>query len=189
MNRNICVFCASSTKVPKVYFDSAVRLGELIAKSGDCLVFGGTKVGLMEAVADSVRKNGGRVVGVVPETLHKMKIGYQEADELIMTRDLYERKSVMAVRSDAFVALAGGIGTLDELSEIIALKQLHYHQKPVVMIDTNGFYHDLVRFFDRMMKEDFAYPGFEDMFTVVNDPEGAYKYIDTYRVPEIPERL
>lgn len=189
MNRNICVYCASSTKVPEIYFKAAEKLGELIGKCGDNLVFGGTKVGLMEAVADAVRKNKGRVIGVVPESLHKMNIGYHQADELILTRDLYERKAVMAVKADAFVALAGGIGTLDEISEAIALKQLHYHQKPVVIIDTNKFYHDLLRFFDRMIKEDFAYPGFEELYAVVNDAEAAYQYIDSCRVAEIPERL
>lgn len=189
MNRNICVYCASSTKVPEEYFKTARKFGELIAKNGDNLVFGGTKVGLMEAVADAVRRNKGRVIGVVPESLHKMNIGYHQADELILTRDLYERKAVMAVKADAFVALAGGIGTLDELSEAIALKQLHYHQKPVVIIDTNRFYHDLLRFFDRMMREDFAYPGFEDLYAVVNDPEEAYRFIEKYHVAEIPEKL
>jgi uncharacterized protein (TIGR00730 family) len=143
----------------------------------------------MRAVADAVRKNGGRVIGVVPETLSKMNIGYRDADELIRTEDLFERKATMAAKADAFVALAGGIGTLDEISEAISLKQLHYHQKPVVIIDTNRFYHDLLRFFDRMIREDFAYRGFEDLYAVVNDAEEAYRYIENYRIPEIPAKL
>jgi cytokinin riboside 5'-monophosphate phosphoribohydrolase len=186
MDRKVCVYCSSSKKVPEIYFDAAKALGTMIAAKGDSLVFGGTRVGLMEAVADAVKKNGGRVVGVVPETLHRQNIGYQAADELIRTKDMYDRKAVMAVRADAFIALAGGIGTLDEISEAIALKQLHYHNKPVVIINTNRFYHDLLRFFDRMVKEEFAYPGFEELYCVVDDAEAAYRYIERYKVAEIP---
>lgn len=189
MDRKICVYCASSTKVPKEYFREAEELGKLIASHGDSLVFGGTRVGLMEAVADTVKKNGGHVTGVVPEALHRQNIGYQEADELIRTRDMYERKAMMAVRADAFVALAGGIGTLDEISEAIANKQLHYHNKPVVFINTNKFYHELLSFFERMIREEFAYPGFEELYYVAGDAADAYRYIEKYRVPEIPARF
>jgi uncharacterized protein (TIGR00730 family) len=186
MDRKICVYCSSSRKVPPVYFQAAEELGKLIADSGDALVFGGTKVGLMEAVADTVRKKGGRVIGVVPEALHSQNIGYLDAHELIRTKDMYDRKAIMAVRADAFIALAGGIGTLDEISEAIALKQLHYHNKPVVIINTNRFYHDLLCFFDKMVREEFAYPGFEDLYHVADDVTDAYRYIDQYRVTEIP---
>lgn len=139
MNKVICVYASSSNLIDRKYFDIASQLGEAIARNGDTLLFGGGVRGLMGAAATAVHRHNGRVVGIIPEALNQKGVVYETCDELIVTKSLRERKAIMDERSDAFIALPGGFGTLEELLEIITLKQLKYHNKPIVILNFDGF--------------------------------------------------
>ncbi len=161
---SICVFCSSSDALDAVYFDAAAALGAEIARRGCTLVYGGGKWGLMGAVARAVHTAEGRVVGVIPESL--MAQAYADADELIHTPDMRARKAAMEARADAFIGLPGGFGTLEELLEIITLKQLGFHTKPIVLLNVAGFYDSLLAMFEQMYRHRFANPAFNQLYHV-----------------------
>ena len=177
--RNVCVFCSSSSTPDPVYFDAARELGLAVARSGRTLVYGGTDEGLMKAVSSAAHEAGGRVVGVIPEFL----IGRagKVCDERIVVKDLMSRKSEMEARSDAFIALPGGIGTLDETFDVLALKQLHAHDKPVVLVNVDGFYDPLIAMFDSFAAKGFVRRGCLALYHVADGPKSAMDYLD--RVP------
>ncbi len=140
MPLNVCVFCSSSDVIEPTYFAAASELGTALASRRDTLIYGGTNVGLMGAVARAVHQHGGRVVGVIPSFIAGRGLAYSPADELIVTRDMRERKARMEERADVFVALPGGFGTLEEMLEIVTLKQLQQHTKAVIFLNVDGFY-------------------------------------------------
>ena len=156
MPKSICVFCSSSNEVDRAYFDLAEHLGRRIAYDGYELVWGGGDIGLMGALASAAQKHGGKVTGVIPDSLADREIAYREADELIVTPDMRQRKQIMEQRAGAFIALPGGLGTLEELLEIVTLKLLGYHDKPVVLINADGFYDQLLAFIDHLYAQRFA---------------------------------
>lgn len=178
---NICVFCSSSDAVDKKYFTAANKLGAEMVKHGYSLVYGGANRGLMQAIADAVIKAGGRVTGVIPKALHDYGISKTGLDELIITEDMRKRKSVMEEKSGAFIFLPGGIGTLEEAMEIMTLKQLHYHEKPLVFLNTGGFYKKLLALFKLMEKENFIKKDLYKMFYMAKDEKAAVRYIKKYR--------
>jgi len=188
MNKVICVYSSSSNMIDKTYFDIASELGKTIALKKDILLFGGGMVGLMGATATSVHKMGGKVIGVIPEALNQKGIVYETCDELIVTKDMRERKSVMDARSDAFIALPGGYGTLEELLEIITLKQLKYHNKPVVILNHNHFFDFLLKQFDSIIENNFAKPESGLLYHVTSDVGEALDYIDTYKPHEFKNK-
>lgn len=177
MNKTICVFCSSSDKIDSGFVDEAEKLGRLIADNGYSLVYGGATNGLMGTLAKTVHSNGAKVIGVIPEMLKDKEFAYEKADELIVTVDMRDRKTIMEQRSDAFIALPGGFGTLEELLEIVTLKLLKYHNKPVVIINTNDFYNPLINLFDHIIKERFAKPASAANYKVVSSSEEAFSYI------------
>ncbi len=181
MNKKICVYCSSSDAVDKSFFETAVALGALIVQNNCSLVYGGTDVGLMGALARSVTDHGGRVVGVIPESIHRKGMAYQLADELIVTKDLRERKAVMEAHADALVALPGGFGTLEEILEMLTLKQLQLHCKPVIFINTNHFYDPLMKFFDSLSRKKFAKRDHQNLYYLAPSPESIFPYIREYR--------
>ncbi len=183
MNRVICVYSSSSNLVDKKYFDMAEELGTAIAKSGDIFLYGGGVIGLMGASAKAARAAGGRVIGVIPERLNIKGVVYECCDELIEAPGLRERKSVMDSRSDAFIALPGGFGTLEELMEMITLKQLKYHAKPIVILNAGGFYDHLVELFDTFVQNNFVHGEYRDLYFITENVEEAIRYIDGY-VPQ-----
>lgn len=152
------------------------------------LVFGGTSVGLMGAVARSTHKHGGRVLGVLPGFMRARGIAYTSADELIITADMRERKATMESRSDAFLALPGGFGTLEEMIEIITLKQLRQHSKPVVFLDIDNFYRPLQRLFEHMITNHFAKEAIRQIYHFAKDVPSAFRYLDEYEPPKIDEK-
>ncbi len=180
MGRSICVYSSSSDLVADCYFQAARRLGELMACRGDTLIFGAGCIGLMGEAARAVHAGGGRVVGVIPQYMRKEGICYEEADELIVTKDLRERKAVMESLADAFIALPGGFGTLEEILEIVTLKQLHILDHPVVFLDTAGFYDPLKELFDHIYRERFAREESRSLYHFAPTPEDALAYIDAY---------
>ena len=181
--RAICVFCSSSQSVDELFKHTALELGRELGKKGIELVFGGASIGLMGCVARGVHEEKGRVIGVLPEIFTAKDIEYSEADELIVARDLRERKAVMDQRSDAFIVLPGGIGTYEEAMEILCMRQLHLTNKPLVFINTQGFYEGLHAIFEGMVDLKFAKPNILDMYAMVPDPHSALDYLFNY-VPQ-----
>jgi len=183
--KNICVYASSSCAVDAKYKRAARELGKLMGENGFSLVFGGGAVGLMGELAKSLNAQNGHVVGVIPKALNIDGIAYPECDDLIVTETLRERKAVMDEKSDAFIALPGGFGTLEEILEIITLKQLKYHNKPVVIINTGGFYDALIRQFGRIVDEMFARKESLALYSVAETPKDAIAYIKNYKAKEI----
>jgi len=184
MNKVICVYSASSTKIDKIYFDWAAELGRKIAENGDVLLYGGGLLGLMGAVAKAVHANKGKVIGVIPKALNLKGVVYETCDELIITDGMRERKAVMDTKSDAFIALPGGYGTLDELLEIINLKQLKYHNKPIVVLNINNFYDEMLKQFEHIIDQQFANPEYRKLYFVASDILEALEYISSYKPRE-----
>ena len=172
MIQNICVYCSSSNLLDAYYYDEARELGRNMAKNGYRLVYGGGNVGLMGVLARTVHEHGGIVFGVIPRALKNREgIAYDVADELIVTETLRERKAIMYNRADAFIALPGGIGTLEELIEVLTLKQLGYHQRPIILINSNGFYTPLLDLFEHLRKGRFVRDSYVNLFRTAHSVE------------------
>ena len=168
MSKLLCVYCASSDRLDPKYFAAAAELGTLLVKEGWGLVYGGGKTGLMGAVARATKAAGGKVVGVIPEFMKVRELAFDEADELISVITMRERKLLMETRADAFVTLPGGFGTLEEIMEILTLRQLDVVRKPCVFLNQDGFYDDLIRLFEKMLAEKFFKPANMELFRVAN---------------------
>lgn len=181
---SVCVFCASSAHVDRVYFETARRLGALLASNGHTLVYGGGNIGLMGALAAAVHEHGGKVIGVIPASLKDRELAYQQADELVVTADLRERKAVMDTRSDAFIAMPGGYGTLEEVLEVLTLKQLRFHTKPIVFLNTRQYFAPLFGLFDHFHSQRFTATRADELFHVAETPEAAIGYIPKQSLPK-----
>ncbi len=184
----VCVFCSSSDGLAPCFVDDARQLGRLLGERGMCLVYGGTTVGLMGEVASAAREHGARVFGAIPRSIHDRGIGNGRADELLVTEDLRSRKAAMESRADAFVALAGGFGTLEELLEIITLKQLGLHTKPVVLLNTGDFYDALLVMFERIYDGNFAMPQSRALYHVARTPAAVLEYLDAYEAMPVTSK-
>ena len=178
MKKHICVFCSSSDNVDREFFEAAEELGVLIVKHNCALVYGGARVGLMGRLAKSVHANGGEVVGVIPDFLKDKELAYDGADEMIVTEDMRDRKTIMEERSDAFVALPGGFGTVEEIMEILTLKLLKRHNKPVVLVNTKNFYDHMINFFNHIVQERFAKDESREHYVVVPSVKDVISYIE-----------
>lgn len=181
MNRKICVFCSSSDAVAPAFIKVAAELGAFIAERNYTLVYGGGNIGLMGTMAHSVHTNGGKVVGVIPKMFKDKGLAYKGADEMIVTEDLRERKKIMEALSDAFVGLPGGFGTLEEILEIITLKQIRFHQKPIVLLNTNSFFMHLINLFEYMYLEKFAKEEYRKLYFVASNVKSTFSYIEAYQ--------
>ncbi len=181
----ICVFCSSSDAVDPAYFSAAAALGTLIGSGGHTLVFGGGRVGMMGAVARAVHENGGRVVGIIPDFMHRKAVTYERCDELTVTADMRERKARMMETADAFVVLPGGFGTLEELSELITQLQFGILKRPLALVNTLGFYDLLARVFEKFYQEKFAKPEMASVLAVVGDPAEAMRHIRDFTPPPL----
>jgi uncharacterized protein (TIGR00730 family) len=167
---SICVYCGSRHGSRPEYTAAARALGTAIGQRGWQLVYGGGKVGLMGEVADAVLAAGGRVVGVIPETLEKLEVGHRGLHELHVVPTMHVRKQMMAERADAFIALPGGIGTLEELYEVWTWRQLKYHNNPIGLLDTAGYWQPLLRFMDHTVAEGFLAPAMRSAVLVGDEP-------------------
>ena len=188
MRQSICVYCSSSDAVDSVFFEAAAELGASMARRDLTLIYGGGAVGLMGALARAIHQNGGRVVGVIPDFMHARGLAYRDTDELVVTGGMRERKAVMEARADAFVGLPGGFGTLEEILEVLTFKQLELHTKPIVLLNTHGFYDHLLLLFERLYGEGFARPGHRRLLHVAEDAEGALEYIESYRPDKVESK-
>ncbi len=178
---NICVFASSSDALREEFVAEALQLSSLIAERNYVLINGGANVGLMEAMLIETQSLGAKTFGIIPKKMDEAKLVSAHLDELIITEDMKERKAIMRKHSDAFIALAGGFGTLEEILEVITLKQLDYHNKPIVFINTDGFYDDLFRQFDKSYAENFAKPVYQTLYHIANSSQEAMEYISNYK--------
>lgn len=167
----LCIFCGSQAGANPAYAAATAALGREMAAAGTTLVFGGGRVGLMGVAADAVLAGGGKIVGVIPDFLKNKELAHTGATEMIVVPDMHTRKKVMFERSDAFCILPGGVGTLEEMFEIVTWRQLHLHNKPIVILNTEGYWQPLITLIDNMIGEGFAHRGHEALITVVNKPE------------------
>jgi uncharacterized protein (TIGR00730 family) len=186
---SICVFCASASGLAEVYLDAARRLGAEMGRRGHRLVYGGGNVGLMAEVAHSVHAAGGEVFGAIPRSLVERELVYGPADELVVTATLRERKAEMDTRSDGFIALPGGFGTLEELLEVLTLRQLRLHDRPIVLVNVSGYWDPFLAMVHGMIAQGFAPSGEGLLFEVAKTAEDAVDLVeDGHRGPAIPRR-
>lgn len=168
---SVCVFCGSSSAVAEGYKEAANALGQTFAKQGIRLVYGGGQVGIMGITADAVLQNGGEVTGIIPEFLHALEIAKLDLTELVRVDTMHTRKQLMAERSDAFVVLPGGYGTLEELFEVLTWRQLNLHNKPIIILNTDGFWTPLVSMIDHIIDQGFARSENRALLTIVDEVE------------------
>jgi uncharacterized protein (TIGR00730 family) len=185
---NICVFSSSSNAINPVYFNEAEKLGQIIGESGFNLINGGANVGLMEAVTVSAAKAGAKTIGILPERMINRSLASVNAHEVIITSDMMERKAKMRELSDAFIALPGGFGTLEEILEVLTLRQLGYHTKPIVFVNTNNFFNHLFKQFEVSFTELFAKEVYRKLYFSANDSEEAIKHIQDYKPAELDSK-
>ena len=178
MVKNVCIFASSSNDLKPIYYKAAAELGEILGVKGVNIVYGGGRLGVMYACASSVKENGGNLIGVMPQKFCDMGIANpSDCIEFYQTCGMRERKAKMDELSDAVIALAGGFGTLEEISEMIVQKQLGYNNKPIVILNTNGFYNKLIDFFDTIIFENFALESTKELYYVASTPKEVVDYL------------
>ena len=184
--KRICVFASSSNFLDEVYYDNVAELGCLIGKSGFDIVYGGSNLGLMWTCAQAAKHDGAKVFGVMPEKLYELLKNESSGicDELHITDTIRTRKAKLDEISDAVVAVPGGFGTLEELSEMIVQKQLGYNTKPIVIFNINNFYDKMIEFFEQMIGEHYANESSRDLYYVANTAQEVIDYLKAYEPVE-----
>lgn len=190
----VCVFCASAAGAAPAYLEAARELGRRIAERGYGLAYGGATVGAMGALADAALAAGGEVIGVIPDVIREREIDHKSLTELHVVRTMHERKAMLAERADAFVALPGGYGTMDEFIEIVTWAQLKIHARPCVLVNVNQFWDGFLAFLDHCVAEGFIQAENRGLVQVAGDAEEAVRIVErTWReraeVPAHDERL
>jgi len=180
----IGIFCSSSNNIAPVYYEQTACLGEWIGKQKHSIVYGGTTQGLMECIAQNVKKAGGRAIGVLPQIMYESRLGSSFADQLVITKDLTERKDKIMEMADVFVALPGGFGTLDEIFYIMAAGQVGYHNKPLLLFNQNDFYQPLIRQVEQMSLERFTPINYQKRIIVVNTTDECIKQLKIFAESE-----
>lgn len=180
---SVCVFCGSNGGADPAYLAAAEAVGAGLAKRGIRIVYGGGRVGLMGALADSARAAGGEVVGVMPQALVDREIGHTGIDDLRVVDTMHERKALMVELADAFVALPGGIGTLEELFEVYTWAQLGIHAKPLALLDVAGYYEPLAAFLDHAVAQRFLRAETRAMLAVADSIEDVLETLERWRPP------
>ena len=183
--KRITVFCGSSFGTESVYEEQAYELGKILAQNTIGLVYGGANVGLMGAVADGVIENGGEAIGVLPHFLKGKEIAHENLTELILVDTMHERKAKMNELSDGVITLPGGFGTLEELFEMLTWAQLGLHQKPIGILNINGFYDELLAFVQTMVNKGFLKSVNQDMLLVDDSIAGLLNKMRNYKAPEV----
>ena len=175
---SLCVFCGSQTGRNPAYVEAARNLGTALARRGITLVYGAGGIGLMGVVADAVLAGGGQAVGVIPEKLESLEVAHSGLTEKVVTADMFRRKRIMLDRADGFVILPGGYGTLDEFFEVLTWKQLGLLDKPIVVLDSEGYWEPLLDLLDRVSAEGFAPPATSGLATMVRSTEELFRVLD-----------
>ncbi len=183
MNR-IAVFCGSNKGGHPVYASQARELGQLLAQKKITLVFGGSKVGLMEELSDAALQSGGKVIGVMPRLLYDKGIGHPGLTEMIVVETMHERKMRMSEQCDGVIVMPGGFGTLDECFEMVTWGQLGIHQKPVALLNVNGFYDPLAQMLDHMTTQGFLKEAHREMLIISSNPKRILEKMANYSAPQ-----
>jgi len=181
--KRICVFCGSSPGVRASYAEAAVNLGHTLVETGLDLVYGGADVGLMGILARTVLDSGGRVTGVIPRMLVEKEVAFTRVEDLRVVQSMHERKALMAELADGFIALPGGIGTMEEFIEVLTWSHLGIHRKPCGLLNSGGYYDRLLGFLDHMAEEGFARPESREALLVDEDPAVLLMRMNLYRSP------
>jgi uncharacterized protein (TIGR00730 family) len=190
----ICVYCSSSAAVHAAYVKASCTLGRELATRGHTLIYGGADMGLMGTLARAVHTAGGRVIGVIPRRLAERDLAFRQADELLVAETMAERKRWMEERAEAFIALPGGFGTLEELLQVLTLKQLGYLRAPIVLLNvraepsTVGFFDHLLAHFEWLYKERFAKPEYRALYHIAATPAQALDYVEHYTATALPTK-
>lgn len=183
--KRISVFCGSSPGIDNEYTIVAKTLGKALVKNGLGLVFGGGAVGLMGVIARSVMEKGGEVVGVIPEAMVKKELALKELTDLRIVGSMHERKALIAELSDGFIAMPGGLGTIEEIFEALTWSQLGIHNKPCGFLNTRNYFHQLIKFLDHMSDQHFVNEKHRSMIMVENDPEILLAKFKSYQHPDV----
>jgi len=183
---NICVFCASAMPKSEQISCDCAAFADYLVKGGHSLVYGGASVGLMWLVAGRVATCGGKIIGIMPKFLTNREISAAKIDESYIVSDMAERKAMMIEKSDAFVILPGGVGTLDEFFEVVCLSSLGKVRKPIVVLNSAGFFDDLIKFMERTHQEGVLALPYSRYFTVVDKPEEVIPAIENFQLPPVP---
>ena len=181
--RSVTVYCSSSSAVPRAYAIAAAQLGRAIAENNWMLVYGGNCVGTMGAVSDGCRDAGGRVIGITPQLFIDKGIDDKRCHELVVTECMRTRKAAMENRGDAFITLPGGLGTLEEIFEIIVGKQLGIHDKPIVLLNVNNYFAPLLAMIEQGIEQHFIKPKARELYFVADDVGAAVDHIRSYTPP------
>ncbi len=177
--KNIGVFCASRDDLHPAYIKAADTIARRMAARGDVLVYGGGSIGLMGVMARAMHEHQGTVVGVIPRRLMDREVGYREANELIISKGMDDRKQIIMARSDAFLILPGGFGTMDELFEVLTLKQLDYHDKPIILLNVEGFFNPLLDLFEHLYTTGTAHTKYRALYTVCQTIDEVFDVLDS----------
>jgi len=183
--KSIVVFCGSGEGYNEVYKDTAYELGAILAERNYDLVYGGAKVGLMGAIAEGALQNGGKVIGVIPEFLRTKEVAHEGLSEMVLTETMHERKMKMHELSDGIIALPGGWGTMEELFEMMTWAQLGLHQKPIGLLNINGFYEPLLALLHNMTEEGFLKELYREMIMVSEDIFELLEKMENYSAPDL----
>lgn len=187
--KRLCVFCGANTGTGPRYLEAARELGTTLARAGVGVVYGGAGIGLMGALADAARTAGGEVIGVIPQNLMAREVAHRHLEDLRVVGSMYERKALMAELADGFIALPGGVGTLEELFEVWTWSHLGLHRKPCALLDVDGFYRGLSGFLDHVDREGFLREGVRDMLLIDDDAVRLLERMRAWRAPETPQVL
>jgi uncharacterized protein (TIGR00730 family) len=171
MIKKVCIFCASSNQVAEVHLEAATELGKILAEQGITVVYGGGSVGTMGALANSVLDHQGKIIGIIPKFMVELEWENTKVTELVIVESMAERKIKMLENADAIIALPGGTGTLDELMEALALKKLGMFTKPIIILNTKGFYDHLMMLFEKMVADKFIRPEHKKLYEIASKPE------------------
>lgn len=183
--KKICIFCGSSMGFDPIYREKAAELGHVLADNNCELLYGGGNVGLMKVIADVMMARHCKVLGTITQHLLDMRVGHPEIDELIVVETMSERKKILEDMADAFIAMPGGVGTMDELFEVIVLSQLRVFDKPVALFNVNGYYDDIVHFLARATKEGFIHSEHSSNIIVSDDPKMLLEGIENFKPVQI----
>ncbi len=185
--QHVCVFCGSSAGNRLVYLDAAHQTGMALVQRGIGLVYGGAQIGLMGRIANTVLEQGGKVIGVMPKHLSLKEVIHPNLTDLRIVDSMHTRKALMAELSDAFIALPGGMGTFEELCEILTWGQLGLHRKPCGLLNVTGFYDPLLALFDHAVAEGFLRPAHRSLVQVATTPEDLLDKLTSYEAPPLPK--
>jgi uncharacterized protein (TIGR00730 family) len=185
MIRSVAVYCGSSSGASDIYMEKAKELGKELAKRSITLIYGGSSIGLMGAVADSVLAAGGKAIGVMPSILDKREISHKSLSELIVVDTMHERKAKMAELADGFITLPGGAGTMEEFFEVFTWAQIGLHKKPIGILNINRYYDPLIALLNHMNKEKFLQDQYRSMALIDDEPDGLLDQFGDYEAPPV----